>query len=173
MTKKKAPELLLAENIARARLRIEKRARAVSDLANAAADEAANSERGNRARQILAAVGARVQQEATAGVPVQFRTDPEQAIADALERAAGAKFTEGRKVGTTSPIRRRMAELLRKSPGMRNADLWAAIKSKPPRGWDLVENRVGKYASGPTGVRDMSYARFCNVAAELRRELEG
>lgn len=163
----------LATNIAAARKTMAKRRRAVLDLANSAAHEPIGSEKGDLARKIIAEVGARVQLEEDTGMPVQWRTDPERAISETLERAASAKFTSGRKVGTTSPIRKRMAELLRKTPGMNNAALWDVIKAQPPRGWELVENHLGKYAYGPTGMSDMGYSRFCNVAAELRRNMKG
>ncbi len=172
MTKKKAPGQQLLDNIAAARKAMAKRQRKVLDLANTAADTPVGDPRGDQAREILGEVGARVQLEVASGVPLQFRTDPARAIADELERGTGAKFAAGRKVGTASPIRKRMAALLRKSPAMKNTDLWEAIKVSPPKG-HLLYDEPSKYVSAPNGKPDMDYRRFCNVAAELRREVRG
>lgn len=94
-------------------------------------------------------------------------------IAGMLEAAkTGAKFQLGRKSLTGGPIRKAIARLLAKSPGMKNPELWEAIKMKPPRGWQVFDNRAGKYIEGPKSSKGMNYARFCNVAAEERRVLK-
>lgn len=54
---------------------------------------------------------------------------------------------------------------------MTNPALWGAIKAKPPRGWEVCENRVGKYIEGPN-MANMSYERFCNVCGEERKKLK-
>lgn len=86
-----------------------------------------------------------------------------------LARAAsGMKFSMGRKVGTTSPIRKAIARLLKKHPDMKNPELWSAIADKPPKGWTAYDNSVGKYIEGPKAADGMAYARFCNVCADER-----
>lgn len=85
----------------------------------------------------------------------------------------GVKFKRGRKPKTGGPIRKAIARLLAKSPDMKNAELWKAIDSKPPRGWTVCDNRSGKYIEGPKASDGMNYARFCNVAAEERRTRKG
>ena len=159
-------------SIEAARRQLEARSAKVRELAKAAADKAMGDPRGDQARKILAEVGARVNLEETSDVPLQFRTDPERAIADELERSTGAKFTAGRKVGSVSPIRRRMAALLAKHPTMTNDELWKAIQAQPPRGHHLYDE-PDRYVSTPSGSSDMSYATFRNAASNLRRQLKG
>lgn len=84
----------------------------------------------------------------------------------------GVKFKRGRKPGTTGPIRKVIAKLLAKAPDTKNHDLWTTIKDKPPRGWQVFDNRIGRYIEGPKPGENMSYERFCNVAAEERKKLK-
>ena len=86
---------------------------------------------------------------------------------------AGVKFKQGRKPNTSGPIRKAIVRLLAASPDMKNAELWGAIKAKPPRGWKVCDNRVGKYIEGPKASDGMNYARFCNVASEARKQNKG
>jgi len=84
----------------------------------------------------------------------------------------GQRMMDGRRPGTTGPIRKAIAKLLKSNGGMKNAEIWRAIRSTPPKGWRVCENvRYGKYIEGPGG-RNMAYARFCNVCADERRELK-
>jgi len=71
-----------------------------------------------------------------------------------------------------SRIRKWIAQQLKKCPTMKNADLWAAFKEKPLRGWAVMENRQGKYLEGPTTDDHMVYVRFSNVAKEERNKLK-
>lgn len=84
----------------------------------------------------------------------------------------GVKFKRGRKPNTGGPIRKAIAKLLAKSPDVKNPELWNAIENRPPRGWAVCDNRIGRYIEGPRGS-NMSYERFCNVAAEERKKLKG
>lgn len=83
----------------------------------------------------------------------------------------GAKFkSKGRGQG---PIKKRITALLKKSPSMKNAELWDEIAAKPPRGWTACDNRLGRYLEAPTGGKDCGYDRFLNIAAEVRRQMKG
>ena len=79
----------------------------------------------------------------------------------------GFLFKKGRRPNTGSPIRKRIAVLLRKNPNLKNSELWKAIEQKPPKGWTAFDNPSGKYLEGPEN-KNMSYRRFCNVCAEER-----
>jgi len=86
-----------------------------------------------------------------------------------LARAAsGLSFTTGRKVGTKGPIRKAIARLLKKHPDIKNPELCKTIAANPPKGWEFCDNSLGRYFDGPTGSKQMSYGRFCNVCAEER-----
>lgn len=82
----------------------------------------------------------------------------------------GEKFDRGGR--GPGPIRKWIARQLKKCPTMKNADLWAAFKEKPQRGWSVMENRQGKYLEGPTVNDKVSYGRFSNVAKEERNKLK-
>jgi len=55
----------------------------------------------------------------------------------------GRKFEKGRKVNTVSTIRKYIASALCVSPDSTNAELWNEIKSAPPEGFEVLENRLG------------------------------
>jgi len=82
----------------------------------------------------------------------------------------GVKFTKGRKKNSGSLIRKAIAKLLKANPDMKNPELWAALKNKPPRGWNFCENRLGNYIEGPK-MANMNYERFCNVCGEERKKV--
>lgn len=86
----------------------------------------------------------------------------------------GRAFTMGRKPGSSGPVRKAIARLLAKNPGMKNRDLLAAIKQNPPKGWQVEEFTHFDYPPeivGPKREIDrMGYERFCNVAAEERKK---
>lgn len=82
----------------------------------------------------------------------------------------GKKFTpKGRGPG---PIRKRIENELAKSPSMKPRQVWDKIKSKPPKGWEFLENAAGKYIDGPKGGQGMGYARFSEVCKEVRDKLQ-
>lgn len=85
--------------------------------------------------------------------------------------AGGLKFTLGRKTDTVSLIRKAIARELKRHHDMKNRELWNVIATKPPKGWEFCDNRLGRYAEA-SGGRNMSYRRFCNVCAEERRKLK-
>lgn len=85
----------------------------------------------------------------------------------------GKKFIAGRKPGAAGPIRKAIAKLLKKNPGFKNPDLWAALSANPPRGWNFFDNREGRYIEGPRIAEDhMVYGRFCTVCGEERKKLK-
>ncbi len=99
--------------------------------------------------------------------------------AAAIEEAAalrpiadhGKKFADGRTPGSGGPIRKAIARLLKKNSALKNPQLWDAIKSRPPRGWSVFENRHGKYIEGPTNDDRMGQRRFFNICGEERRKI--
>lgn len=161
----------LLDSIAAARKHLAKRQRAVLDLANTAADTPIGDPRGDHARKILAEVGARVQLEEAAGVPLQFRTDPERAIAEELERGTAAKFITGRKVGSVGAVQKKVTALLKARPTMSAIELWRAIQSAPPRGW-VFYDEPEKYAMGPGGA-NLAFSTFRNKVTKGRNSLKG
>jgi hypothetical protein len=90
---------------------------------------------------------------------------------DVRAEKQGRLFLAGRKVNTGGPIRKAIAQLLAKYPGMKNADLWGRIKAKPPKGWQVFDNPRGKYIEGPR-MANMIYARFCTVCSEERKKVK-
>lgn len=82
----------------------------------------------------------------------------------------GKSFTSGRKLGTVGPIRKAISKLLTKNPEMKNPEIWKAINEKPPKGWAVCENRLGKYIEHPSSGKEMSVRRFRNICAEERKK---
>jgi hypothetical protein len=80
----------------------------------------------------------------------------------------GKRFTEGRKPGTGSPVRKAIAKLLKANPLLKTPAIWEILKSKPPRNHHFLDNRLGKYIKGPNSA-NMNYERFCNVCSEERK----
>lgn len=81
--------------------------------------------------------------------------------------ALGQKFKpKGRGKG---PIRKKIEQLLKKNPKAKTAELWEAIKAKPPKGWHFMESpRLGSYIEGPEN-QSMSHRVFANhVSAEKK-----
>lgn len=130
------------------------------------------------ARSMLKAVGA----GAAAFTSAQLREPLERArwlvfqgnAAPLIEKARKFK-PNGRGPG---PVRKAIERLLKKQPSMKNAELWQALKTRPPKGYTVCENRQGRYIEGPTprdrsnNRPEMTEARFRNICAEVRKELK-
>ena len=85
--------------------------------------------------------------------------------------AQGVRMTRGRKSGTEGTLRKAIRAFLAIDSGMKNRELWVALKAKPLRGWEFRETpKLGKYAEGPKG-QSMRYKRFSEVALEEREKL--
>ena len=84
----------------------------------------------------------------------------------------GKKFTVGRKKGSAGPIRKLIARELKRSPSIKNPQLWDRICSVLPRGWAPFDNSIGKYLEGPTAGREVKYSSFCTIASEERGKLK-
>ena len=69
-----------------------------------------------------------------------------------------------------SALRKAIAAAIKRDPKIKTESLWAALKAKPPRGWELLDNRAGRYAEGPDG--NMNYARFRNIVSMERAKLK-
>lgn len=85
----------------------------------------------------------------------------------------GHAFKQGRKLGSVSPIRKAIARLLKKKSDMKPRELWAALADNPPRGWQFLDNRAGKYIEGPKASDGMSYKHFSGIAKKERDKRNG
>ncbi len=89
-------------------------------------------------------------------------------IRDVLPKAAkGEKFLPGRDAGAVSPLRKAIRGHLRKNPSATAAEVWSALKARPPTGHDFMDNRLGKYIEH--GTASTGYRRFQNLVSEERR----
>lgn len=96
-------------------------------------------------------------------------TDP----AHAAVTTHGKKMRNGRKVGTIGAVRKWIRHKLSKAPTIKNAELWDAIKAKPPKGWKPMESpRLGCYIEGPSATDNVSYKTLCTYAALERKYLK-
>lgn len=85
----------------------------------------------------------------------------------------GEKFKNNSdKVRKGGPIKQAIRKLLKRNSGMKNKDLWDAIDAKPPKGWKVCENSLGRYIEGPPGFKEMGYSRFLNACSEVRGETQ-
>lgn len=83
----------------------------------------------------------------------------------------GKRFRNGRKTGSVGKIRKVIALFLEKNPAAKPAQMWEALRTKPPARWAVHENSTGKYIEGPHARDSMGYARFCNVFSEERKKV--
>lgn len=90
-------------------------------------------------------------------------------LADAKVDAEHGKKFQGRKKGAVGPIRKAIRRLLKKNHKMKTAEIWAEIKTKPPKGWTVMDNAQGKYIEGPKAGDEMKYRRFTNVVSEEKK----
>jgi hypothetical protein len=84
----------------------------------------------------------------------------------------GRQFRKGRKLNTAGPIRKAIERLLRRNHGATNGQLWQQIAAYPPKGWQFMDNHLGRYIEGPTAGDGMDYPRFRNIASEVRKALK-
>jgi len=81
----------------------------------------------------------------------------------------GEKFTAGRKRGSVSAVRLAVRRILKKNPGARTAEVWAAVKAKPPKGVEVHDTsnpalrHITTKNAPPTGFR-----QFANIVSEER-----
>jgi hypothetical protein len=82
----------------------------------------------------------------------------------------GVKFIKGRKKGTIGPWRKAIAKMLAGDPAMKNAEMWAALQRKPPKGWTFIEsNRLGDRFEGPGAGQEFKHSTFLTSASEERK----
>lgn len=94
-------------------------------------------------------------------------------IRDVMPKAkTGQKFTQGRKVGTESPIKKAVRKTLKANPLLKTLEVWRILAKAPPRNWSFLENRLGRYIEGPSAAEGMKYGRFQNLCSEIRAELK-
>ena len=115
--------------------------------------------------------------EATSGVLTEAELDlfllaeaHMQVLALIPQVELGRKFAQGRKVGTEGPIKEAVRKIMKGKPSMSTAAVWTALALRPPKGWQAMENTLGKYLEGPTASDSMAYRRFENVCSEIRKE---
>lgn len=80
----------------------------------------------------------------------------------------GKKFVAGRKQGAVGPVRAAVRRYLQRQPDANTAQIWAALKAKPPKGMVFYDNRLGKYIETP-GYKDTSYRLFTNMVSAERK----
>ena len=102
-----------------------------------------------------------------------LKLDKDEALKEILGplAATGIKFTQGRKSNSFGPIREAVRKLLKKNPKLTNDEIWETLKKHPPKGWEVMENRLGKYLSGPEG-KEVKYRSFQNVCSSERKTLK-
>ena len=83
----------------------------------------------------------------------------------------GKRFMDGRKPGAVGKTRLAVRQVLKRNPTANAAEVWAALKAKPPRSMTLHENRHGKYIEIATadGINTTEYRRFANIVSEEKR----
>jgi hypothetical protein len=80
----------------------------------------------------------------------------------------GERFTAGRKAGTVSPLRLAVRRILTRRPKATTAEVWGALKARPPRGITFVDSpRLGRYVE-TEGRPDTSYRSLANIVAKER-----
>lgn len=80
----------------------------------------------------------------------------------------GKKFVAGRKQGAVGPVRAAVRRYLQRQPDANTAQIWAALKTKPPKGMVFYDNRLGRYIETP-GYKDTSYRLFSNMVSAERK----
>jgi hypothetical protein len=102
-----------------------------------------------------------------------LKLDREEALKEILGplAATGIKFKQGRKSNSFGPIRKTVRKLLTKNPKLTNDEIWETLKKHPPKDWEVMENRLGRYLSGPEG-KGLQYRGFQNVCSGERKKLK-
>lgn len=83
----------------------------------------------------------------------------------AAQARHGLKFKDGRKAGTVGPVRQFVRKYLSKHPQADTAEVWIALKRKPPKGltvhdpFERSKRRID-WSDGPT-----SYPQFRNIVS--------
>lgn len=80
----------------------------------------------------------------------------------------GKKFVAGRKQGAVGPVRAAVRRYLQRHPEANTAQIWAALKAKPPKGMAFYDNRFGRYIE-TQGYKDTSYRLFTNMVSAERK----
>jgi len=80
----------------------------------------------------------------------------------------GAAFKQGRKRGSVSELRLAVRRVLKRRPKATAAEVWKALKAKPPRGITLHDRWGERRYIKTDGKPDTGYARFRNIVSEER-----
>lgn len=87
----------------------------------------------------------------------------------------GVKFSSGRDKDSVGKIRKLIRAELKKSPTMKNQELWDVISNKLPKGWKVFKTTSGEYLEGPNYANGViqytNYKSFSNSAAKERQLL--
>ncbi len=85
----------------------------------------------------------------------------------------GEVMRKGRKKDTIGPVRKFIRKALERKPALSNEDLWAAITTKPPRDWTVMNSsRFGRYIEGPSSKDEVKWKSFRTYAALERNRLK-
>jgi hypothetical protein len=80
----------------------------------------------------------------------------------------GMKMLAGRKVGTVGAVRKAIDRVLKDRPTATTAEVWSAIKAKPPKDITVFDNSLGKYIE-TSGNANTGYRRFANTVSEAKK----
>ena len=85
----------------------------------------------------------------------------------------GAKMRAGRKVGAVGAVRKAIQRVLKDTPTATTAEVWSAIKARPPKGLEFRETtKLGKYIESMStkskAPATTGYRRFENMVSEER-----
>lgn len=98
--------------------------------------------------------------------------DRDEAVRTLKPKAlVGEKFTQGRKPGSASPLRLAVRRIVKRNPKAKAAEVWAALKAKPPRGIVFHDEWGGDRYVKTEGHGRTEYRRFLNIVSEERNAL--
>ncbi len=80
----------------------------------------------------------------------------------------GKKFVAGRKQDAIGPLRAAIRRYLKSHPKAKTAEIWSALKAKPPKGMTFFDNRQGKYIERDDKTSDVTYRGFTNMISKER-----
>ncbi len=98
-----------------------------------------------------------------------------QPLIDVSDEAIFAKpfLKHARRARKPGAIRGFIRVALKKTPGLINEELWAAIKKRPPKGWTPMETpRLGRYIEGPSAADEVKWKSFRTYAGNERKRLK-
>jgi hypothetical protein len=82
----------------------------------------------------------------------------------------GSKFKNGRKPGTIGPLRQYVRKYMGQHPKATAAEVWAALKAKPPKGIEVCDSarKDLRHVTTAGAAAATSYRQFVNMVSEER-----